>query len=651
MRKMRKPMSGYINLAIPALLVTLTVAFCLPVILPLNKVVIEDVYLEICSFIDLNLMHLSEGHRIPFWAFHFGGGYPFLKHPDNMSLSPLFYILMVPFGSAAGVKLFILFSYCVGVTGFYLFANRVLRLGQAGSAIGAMYFIFNSFMPYQINTGHIKDFSWFYLPLVTFCLYVSKEDRRFIFFGASLVTLVILNGFSLYLAPMVLLLFLLALLNDIPPHQDRFMGQKRLLCNLLLILAIAFLLGAVKIFPMLELFKVTMRAKGYADAARYSMTFGKMISAFFSRGPYAVGNEVAMGPNGLNMGSVMYFGLIPGFFFLLSCVFAFMKIWRYLLAMTLFILMGMAYNSPIDLFYMLWRLPLFGSMHEVARYFSFPAVFLASVIMGTFFTSGLFTRLKKHFKVLLCLLALVGAADMFVSNARYFEFTALNQADAPKMRANEGEFFNVRKEHLYRAQRQPFFDPVRKWPQKYYEELMAGIQYYLVRQNIGLIDWFCDIPLPSYAAAKYGVLIGYGEYWKDFRGDISERNGVLRLDGYKGECFFRDHAGNRVKSVKWNTDEIVIDIGQIYPDKLVVNQNYDRDWTADPGAIFDANGLLGIALDKPVNGHVTLNYRPKAFYAGLTVSLLTLIFCLACLLVRKARKDTAGGQRSSNNLR
>ncbi|MCK5493327.1 MAG: hypothetical protein KAJ14_09475, partial [Candidatus Omnitrophica bacterium] len=171
-------MSKKKHIFVIGLIIFLCFLFCLPLILPLNKVVVEESYLEFCSYLDVNLIHFVKDHKIPFWSFHFGGGYPFIKHPDNISLSPLFYLLILPFGSGVGLKLLLFLSYAVGAAGFYLFVNRILRYNLITSGITTMIFIFNSFIPFQLNTGNIKNQGWLYLPLITYILFLSKKKQK-----------------------------------------------------------------------------------------------------------------------------------------------------------------------------------------------------------------------------------------------------------------------------------------------------------------------------------------------------------------------------------------------------------------------------------------------------------------------------------------
>jgi len=615
---------------------------CLPLILPMGTVVVEESYLQLCSYLDLNRTYMLRNPGLPQWAFHFGGGYPFIKHPDNIILSPLFYLLILPFGSADGFKLLLLFSYFVGGAGFFLFARKIMGYGRPASFISALFFALNSFIPFQINTGNIMLQAWFYLPLICLTLFLAGTVRKHLFYCSLLVALTLYNAMGLAWASMALFLFLLAALDPIPPDGKTSGGGRNLLLVLGAVFGLAFLLSAAKLLPMIDLLRENIRPiDDYSAASAHAMTIRKMFLSFFSRGPYAVGNESAMGPNGLGMGSVMYFGVIPAVFFAFSCVLCFRKIWKYLAAMAIFLLLCMAGNSPLDLFRLLWNLPLFHSMHEAARYFSFPVVFCAAVISGAFFGSSYFKNLGKKARLAVYALALLGAVNMLAANSRYYAFTSSYQEPVPEARF-DNEFFSVMRVRPDGIERAPFFDPARVWKSKYAAELATGLQYYMFRQNIGVSNWYGNINLRENAIPRYGVLVGYGDHWKDLRRAPYRKNGVIPNDKYRGESFFLKNGSNRTGPAAWKTNMITVPVDQSTPDILVVNQNYDSEWKTDRGRITEVNGLIGVVLDKPVKGPVTLRYASRTFFAGLALSLAALLACLFYFFVLPRMRFTRG---------
>ncbi len=462
---------------------------------------------------------------------------------------------------------------------------------------------------------------------------MARESRKYIFLCAGVTTLVLLNGFNLYMVPLFLFLLIFSLVNDAGAPEGTIKAMGPTVRAFIFVGIGTFLLGAIKIFPLLELLRENARQiDDYAMASAGAMTAGKMFLAFFSRGPYAVGNEAVMGPNGLGMGAVMYFGVIPGMFFLLSCLICFKKVWKYLVVMGIFLLLAMARNSPADLFYPLWHLPLFHSMREVARYFSFPVIFMAALVMGASLSSEVFKNLNNKARIAIYVIAAIAVVNMFAANTQYFKFAGRYQEKIPPL-TGEGDFFNVSGVLLKNIEQAPFYNKSRAWTGKYAEELGPGLQYYLLRQNIGLINWFGNLPLAENAAPKYGVTIGYGDYWKDFRSDLTRDNGIAANRGYKGESYFEKYSGNKVKNIEWKSNRITVDVDQDQPDNLIINQNYDKEWGSTNGRVYDAGGLIGLELSSPGIEKVELTYRPGSLYAGAAVSLTTLLIAIAFMMI------------------
>ncbi len=610
----------------------LTFLFCFPFIIPDNKVAIEESYLQQQSYKDINLLYIYKSKEIPFWAFHFGGGYPFIKHPENISLSPLFYLLIVPFGSSNGFKLFLFFSYFMGIVGFFAFANKVLKCNVTISAATTMLFIFNSFIPFQVNTGNLREHGWFYLPFICYFLTASKRNIRYTFYGAILISLLILNGFNLTLLPFSFFLFLYVTLNFLPFPTENISENKKIFRNLVLMFVIAFLLSAVKLFPIIELLKHNMRGiEQYAVASANSMTFVKLAKALLFKGPYAVGT----GNNGLGMGSVMWIGVIPLVLFFLSCIFRFKKVYKYLIIIVFFIILCMARNFPVDVFYILWHLPLFHSVGETARYFSFPIVFMIPVVIGIFFSGKYFTKLNKKYKILVYIIMFVAAGNMFFTNKTYYEHTDNYQVKEPQIKT-ESDFFNVFMSEPESFGNIPFYVKQKKWQGKYIEELPLGIQYYLLRQNIGMLNWYGNLNLPVNAVCKYFIVKGFGNYWKDFHSDISAENGIIKNNSYKGESYFEINPKNKVNKITWQANKIIVNVNQFHPDILVINQNYDKDWICDKGNVINKNGLLSVKLDNPRNKcfDVVFKYHPKSLYLGTIISIITMILCVYFFFIK-----------------
>lgn len=159
-------------------------------------------------------------------------------------------------------------------------------------------------------------------------------------------------------------------------------------------------------------------------------------------------------------------------------------------------------------------------------------------------------------------------------------------------------------------------------------ELTRPTQYELLLQNIGKINAYTIIHLGEYATPKYYI----------------EWNGVDSLDpknyawhpnpDYKGEIYFLNHPQNKAEFQYFSPNKLIAKVSVRQPDTLIVNQNYDKYWRSNLAKPFGHNGLLAINLNKRGEYLVKFNYVPISFYAGLGVSLVTLVFIIYYLIKR-----------------
>ena len=613
-----------------ALLFAMSVAVCGPLSVWVDGVVVEESYLQFASYLDLSRTALIREGRLPLWAYHFGGGYPFVGHPDNPSLSPLFYLLVLPFGSGVGIKLMILASYAVGAVGSFALAHRALRLPYWPAVIVSSLFLFNTYLPDQINTGDVKDRGWLFLPLLLYNLLRSADDRRHVFYGACLVGILILDGFSLYTVSLALFVTAFAVLEDL--GRPREPARPRLTLRALTIFACGVLMAAIKILPVLAVLGQNSRAfPDYQQACAGAMRLGDLPVAFLSPGPHGIHADTPAAENYFNF--VMYFGWIPLFLFVLSAVSCFRVVWRSLVLCIVFLALALADQSPVDLFYLVWHLPLFHSMHETGRYFVPPLMILVPLVAAEALRAERFRRLPARVRGLAYAAVLVGALSMWHASRQYYDFTASLQ-DAPPPLRGEGAFFNVTgsADHLAPG------TVGERWRGKYEDELPEGLQYFLLRQNVGLVNWYGNINLAERAVPRYHVQLGFGNYWRDLRADPTPRNGVFPNPAYQAEAHY-EREGNTVRGIDWRANEVVVTVDQPRSDRLFLNQAYDAGWTSEPGTVFDAGGLLAVALPQPVRGAVRLHYRPLPFYVGAAISVVTLL--LAAVWSHRPRRDGA----------
>ena len=606
--------------------ITLLIIFCgiflYPFLVPFNTVLLEESALQWGSYPDNILLHLSALKGLPLWSFHFGGGYPFFRHPGNPFLSPLFYLLIVPFGSVIGSKLMLLFSYLAGIIGCFVLARRILRFNSLVSFIVTAFFIYCSYIPYQVYTGNYRDHLWFCLPLTIYTIFASKRNKMYIFYSASLLSLLIFTGFSLYVLSMILCLTLLVLCDAVSRPENRFVNEKTALYNYFVILALTLLFSAVRIIPIFEILTLNNREfDWYLDAARYAMTFKKWFLALCTRGPYVVENkELAFMKNNadaLGVSCVMYFGVIPTIMAVIAAVKSFARMWKFVGVMLIFVCISMANNSPIDIFHILWKLPLFRSMHIIAMQFSFQVTLVIAILVGEFLRS----RRYSIFTCVLYVIIFICLIDVFIANRQYYR-EASNYLRKVQPISTKDEFFNVSFE-LVNDKEYYVNEKDKLWSFRTTDELRQGIQFYLQRQNIGLINWYGNLDLAENAVPRYKIIVGYGDYLEDVRGHSSIYDGVIPNVDYRGECYFKNHKENSVKSIQWNTNEIIIDVMQKTADVIIINQNYAPEWRCDEGEICNDNGVLAVLLPNPKNGIIKLRYKPVSFYWAALISVVS----------------------------
>ena len=599
------------------------VIFLQPILFSFRTVYLEESYLQFASYSDLNLMYLSNDFKLPQWAFHFGGGYPFFAHPENMILSPLFWLFLFPFGTAVGLKLYILFAYFCGVFGFYFLCVNIFKLERFFSFLGAILFIISNFIVYRINTGGVMDVLWFLFPVSLCLFFYARKNLIYSIILGGVLTFIFFSGFGLLLAPFMLALYIFSFF-DCFPRDDSYWSvlKKNVKISALSFISFIFFSG-IKLLPMLELLIRNDRSfNNYFDAAANAMTLETFFSALLLRGPFAAGGCISGFRNGLGIGVVCYVGWILLIIVCFGAVRYFKVNYKIIFFMLFFMALSFANNFPLDLFYFLWHLPIFKSMHEVAVNFVFPVYFgfcLLAVKTVHFLST---TRSKR---LLLSFLVCLGIYSIIYTNSLYLSVISANMIDDLDC---EGEhaFYSIKK-----------FNEKSDWAWSENEDLLEDeieecLQYFLLKNNIGLLNWYGNIDLPVNVQPKYFINVS----------DVNISDKTVSLDygklipnpNYSGEVYYRK-AHNYVNSVEYGTNRITINVVQSDNDILIINQNYDDDWHSSFGKIYNADGLLAVKIDKKYKGSLVLSYRPFAFCLG---SVLSGIGVMIILFMRKTYK-------------
>jgi len=589
------------------ILTALVTVFVLPYLWDIKKVLIEESILQHYSYVEFNRQSILIFKKIPFWSPYFGGGYPFYRHPSNMIFSPLFYLFILPFGSVCGSKLAVLFSYYIGVIGMYFLTRHYFKFNILGSFFSSGVFILNSYLPYQLSTGGYPFVNLLYVPFIFYCFLRAKKNNKYLFCCAFLLVLIFLNGINLKIAPIFLFLCFFSLL--------RLLISKETVClkKLTIIVTFFMLLGAVKLIPLVNLLSSDSVGKSlprnitalraYEAAESRTFDWNTLRRAILHPGPYLSDERELPGlPDGLNVGSVMYFGIIPVVFFLAGSILYFRELKTYLILLFFFVALIMGSHFIINILNYLNYIPVFNSIYSPAKYYTFYIVLLISLVSGKIFSAPYKFKCSKSLVTVLTFLGLFGMADMFLNNILYFTTLSSIKKNVTLARRQD-DFFQISfldkdKDRTSFKRYRPDLD-IPSANSTRVEDIGGGMQYFLLKQNIGKIDWFGDLELDESAVPRYYGSAFYGNYWYD-ADDIRPENGIFINPGYKGEAHLQG-SDIRVKFKLINPDTFEL-TGNLKPsDTVIINQNYDRFWRTTIGSVDNFNGLISIKPDLPAS--------------------------------------------------
>lgn len=599
------------NVAAIIFIVAAAILFCLPLFHSINNVSLDEAWLQFFSYHSFLRQGLIRFSQLPLWSPYFGGGYPFVGHPESPLLSP-FSLITLLLGEVLGLKLIILFSYIAAGWGMFYLTRHILRYNLAGAIFSSFIFFLNSNLPYQVSTGDLCEVNLFYLPLILAFFLKAKERGYYSIFCAALFAVLITNGAGLCIITLSLFLILFSFINAFQIERRKIKISLGYLKVFFTVIILSFLLAAVRILPAVKLLSINDRGyDNYLDAAEGSLTLKNFFYSIFPRAIYAGSNDCFPGTDSV-VGSTMYFGYFP----LLLCLLAFFifrkELVRYFILLLIFIMLCFGKNSPLDLFKLLWHIPFFHSLHYPNKYFAFFCVFIISLVSGKAFL--VFKRYKRYasLSVFFAIMIIsINAVHLFFVNRVYHK--GLFAEERPKY-VYENSFFHVNSITA---------NPAVKDEYRYHRdgEKNAFLQYICVLKNIGLINWHGNIYLGEYAVPKYLV-------------DLKTNRWHLN-PAYRGEAFFLRNSANQARIRYFSPNKLSLDCLINDPDKLVINQNYDNDWRSKNGAVGSCNGLLSMDLQKKGRYVVELSYVPVLFYAGLVISSATLIAAILFIIKKR----------------
>ena len=585
-----------------AIILALTISFSLPLLHHPLDMVGETDWLQKASYLAAGKHSLLIYKQFPLWTPCFGGGYPFMGHPENMFYNPLLLALTLGGNEWLTMKMIAALAYCAGGAGMYLWTRKAIRYSIPGAFFSSLLFSFNSYLPFHTCTGNFMESTYYYLPLLMFLLFLAGKNLKWTIGAGLILAYNILGDGGLQVPNMFLFLALFYLSGAILPPKDNARKAGRKLNALLLSFALAILFSSIKLVPVAELLRDSpRRMESYERAAEGSAGLKTLSASLLSRGPFKRDRQPTF-PDGSFADSTIYFGIIPLFFSAAAFILSWRKTRIFLPPLIVFTLLTMGNKSPVDLFRVLWHLPVYCSLRMPNKYFAFFIAFTVSATAGAVVPGP---SKKRPLNLLVISVAILSSLSLFTATIPYH----ISLTSGPPPLKSRHTFFHVLSEREDGRHHR-------------YED----DQYYLVLEGIGKINWYGNIYLGENAVPKFRY-----RYPDEKRGRFNP--------AYRGETFFlRGLSGAEIE--RWSPSILEVSVNVRENDVLIINQNYNRNWKSSMGRVIDYEGLLAVG-GLPTGEHeVKLYFDPASFKIGAVISSLSLLVALVWLFLPKKKQTT-----------
>ena len=488
----------------------------------------------------------------------------------------------------------------VGGLATYAFARCILEYTQWGSLFSALVFGLSLFVPLRVQDGNPNEVYATFLPLCLLLIGLACRGYKLPIIILPIVFYTMLSDGKLNCFMGMFYVGLVCLLNLIPgfgifpksKSVDRIDTQP--IKVFLLAIGITFFVGMVRILPAV----VHINEKGglgNIDLFFYTETYNFSGYTFERLWQETIGWK---GKQGL-----VTVGWLPVLLFVIVAFVFWRKSLLWGIVLILFVWLVLANNISIDLFELLWHLPIFNAVQQPIKYFSFQIVFTIAIASGQFFVllRRLHPRWLEHLIAVILITLGIGFLYPRVAKIQSETYNFVR----PQLTQSKSGFFNVKGWDLKRNRKEPSF----------------AITYFNLLRNIGTIDWYTGVPLEENAVPKYFV---------------DTDNNYLPNPEYRGEAFLLK-AGNSVSST-FRPNSIGVEVKLKKPEILIINQNYHSDWYTDHGELFNENGLIALRLDQIGVYQIYLRYYSRSFYLGLVITILSVaVLGWVCLAYRTAR--------------
>lgn len=562
----------------------------------------NDDWMRLCALNAAARQTIVEHRAFPFRSPYFGGGYPTIAEPEEPTLSP-FFLLTLLSDAVFGLKLRALVCVLIAALGTFHFCRRGLALARIGALAAAGLLVSATWFHARHLSGNITEMQYCFVPVLLCLLLRERGTRGTMAAMAAIMATMAIDG-KLVWACTILYLGLVSVAWGVTRRDSRRLAW-RLPARLLTAAVLSLLLAAARIVPMTCLLyeqggaagpRIYPHGPGYSRATIGGYSAITLKQSLLDPSYRAGANRAAR----LTVGRVALLAAVFGLIFGARALW-----WMVLPGLVCGWLMFSHYARP-DIFRLLWQIPPFHTMTFPQKYFDFFFLFTLCTLCGWLLTK-LNRELPKGVSSVTWAVLLVGllcqpCAISYSITRHIYRMPCTQERE-------RGEFFQVRS--AFEAPSRP--------------RLERSGTYLNFLANVGTIDWFTPLPIPTIVRPRARVHC-----------DDTDRPNPL----YRGEI----HAlpkQNRAWLVVHRPTHLVVAADVKQAGVIVINQNYSRWWRSTHGEVVDWNGLLAVRVGKQGTPTVVLRYLPWDFLLGLAVSSITAL-ALAVWLWRPALRKPNG---------
>ncbi len=558
-------------------------------------------FLRDSSYFDLTMIKKSvfEYGQIPLWVPGFEGGSPLLAHPGDASLNPVSTLLVgVLRDEVLGDNLTWVVFYVLGAGSMYYFCRVVLNYNILGALLSSLVFSMNGLFPYFQENGLTQAQPALLLPLLAGFLWKTKQNGKYIIYASMVLAFFIFQG-ALFVPVTALFLFFLVFVEAFSYDNKTVIFDKRPLVILGVVFGLGFLLACVKIMPMLTSFGTQVRPSGLpyenyiVSPNTFEMLFRRLLLP-------------------VNAWPGMFVGVLPVALCVLAALVCFKRMMAYVAGLVLAVWLSFGPNAFVDLHKVLWHLPFFHEMKEISKYYGLFIIFFISILSGGVLVS--LDRFRDRVNVKAVGISILVFVFLSLAWFNIGYFNSFNTRLAAPDAADGHEFFNMQMANGHPGD----------------ESITTPLSYFLYQRNIGLINQYIEFKQLTSVSPRFVLLPRYA-LLMPYTSLL-----VLPNPGYRGEVYCLN-SKSRVSLGAFSFNQLILDVETHGPDRLVLNQNYDRGWRASQGVVEAYGNLLSVRLDTPVNGKIRMAYLPLAFVMGAVISGLAFVLSMV-YLVKASRK-------------